>query len=167
MELRSVETIAKALQAADIRYIVVGGLAVNAHGYQRFTNDVDLVISLEFDNITRALHALIAIGYRPLIPVSPEDFAKAENRTKWREEKSMLVLRLWSDEHRRTPIDVFIDEPFDFDLEWKNVIHSSIGGVVKLPILSYDTLLQMKAEAGREKDLLDISALKKLDPYRK
>ena len=167
MELRSVETIAKALQAADIRYIVVGGLAVNAHGYQRFTNDVDLVISLECDNITRALHALIAIGYRPLIPVSPEDFAKAENRTKWREEKSMLVLRLWSDEHRRTPIDVFIDEPFDFDLEWRNVIHSSIGGVVNLPILSYDTLLKMKAEAGREKDLLDISALKKLEPHRK
>ena len=40
MELSSVEAIAIALKAADIRYIVVGGLAVNAHGYERFTNDI-------------------------------------------------------------------------------------------------------------------------------
>ena len=117
MELRSVEAIAVALKLADIRYIVVGGLAVNAHGYERFTNDIDLVISLESDNIRRALYALIAIGYQPAIPITPEDFANANNLATWHEEKAMLVLKLWSDKHRRTPIDVSIQEPFDFKTE--------------------------------------------------
>lgn len=166
MELRSVAAIAQALKGENIRYIVVGGLAVNAHGYERFTHDIDLVIGLEPDNIRRAMHALIGIGYRPSIPVSPEDFANAENRLKWHEEKSMLVLKMWSDDHRRTPIDIFIREPFDFSEEWGKVIFDQISDDIEMPIVSYESLIRMKQEAGREKDLLDISALRKLDPHR-
>ena len=29
----------------------------------------------------------------------------------------MIVLKLWSDEHRRTPIDIFVYEPFPFEQE--------------------------------------------------
>ncbi len=167
MEVRSITAIANALNSEGIRYIVVGGLAVNVHGYERFTHDIDLVIGLEPDNIRRALHALMAIGYTPSIPVSPEEFSKPENRASWHKEKGMLVLKLWSDAHRRTPIDVFIQEPFDFDVEWKRVTHSSIFDAVTIPILEYESLIRMKTEAGREKDLLDVSSLRKLDPYRK
>ena len=39
-------------------------------------------------------------------------------------------------------------------------------GKTRAPIVSYKTLLAMKKTAGRDKDLLDIEALKKLDPYR-
>ena len=78
----------------------------------------------------------------------------------------MLVLKLWSDEHRRTPIDVFIREPFDFPAAWEKVLWSPISENVKMPILDYESLIQMKKEAGREKDLQDVSALRKLDPYR-
>lgn len=166
MELRSVEAIAKALKAENIRYIVVGGLAVNAHGFERFTQDIDLVVSLDPDNIRRALYALIGIGYRPSVPISPEDFANEENRLRWHEENSMLVLKLWSDEHRRTPVDVFIREPFDFSTEWDRVVFNKISDDAELPILSYEALILMKQEAGREKALLDISALRKLDPHR-
>ena len=42
MELRSIEAIIRALNDAQVKYLVVGGLAVNAHGYERFTKDVDL-----------------------------------------------------------------------------------------------------------------------------
>jgi hypothetical protein len=45
MEVRSVEAIARALNDAEIQYIVVGGLAVNAHGYERFTRDIDLGVT--------------------------------------------------------------------------------------------------------------------------
>lgn len=44
MEVRSVEAIVRALNDASVQYLIVGGLAVNAHGYERFTKDVDLVI---------------------------------------------------------------------------------------------------------------------------
>ena len=114
MEVRSVEAIVRALNAAEVEYLIVGGLAVNAHGYERLTQDVDLVIKLAPHNIVRGLRALDHIGYRMPIPVTPEQFADASNRETWRKEKDMTVLRLWSDLHRRTPIDVFVCEPFNF-----------------------------------------------------
>jgi hypothetical protein len=40
MEVRSVEAIFSALNAADVKYLVVGGLAVNAYGYERLTRAV-------------------------------------------------------------------------------------------------------------------------------
>ncbi|CUS36599.1 hypothetical protein [Candidatus Nitrospira nitrificans] len=46
MKLTSFEAIVRALNDAGIRYLVVGGLAVNAHGYLRFTKDADFVIQL-------------------------------------------------------------------------------------------------------------------------
>ena len=44
MEVRSVEAILRALNAAEVEYLIVGGLAVNAHGFVRLTRDVDLVL---------------------------------------------------------------------------------------------------------------------------
>lgn len=55
MEVRSIETIVKALNDAAVQYLVVGGLAVNAHGYERLTVDVDLVVGLQPENIVRAI----------------------------------------------------------------------------------------------------------------
>jgi len=166
MEVHSVETIVKALNDAQVKYLVVGGLAVNAHGFQRLTMDVDLVIGLRPENIVKGLHALHAVGYQPVIPVTPEQFADREQRELWRREKNMLVLKLWSDLHRRTPIDVFVYEPFDFETEYARARAEAVMGNVCAPIVSYPTLLAMKKEAGREKDLQDIEALKKLDRYR-
>ncbi len=166
MEVRSVNAIVRALNDAQIQYLIVGGLAVNAHGYERFTHDIDLVIGLEPENITRALKTLMAVGYTPVIPITPEEFANAENREMWKSEKSMLVLKLWSDEHRRTPLDVFIYEPFDFAEEWAKALRVSMGDAIEIPVLCYESLIKMKIEAGREKDLLDVSALQKLEPFR-
>jgi len=54
----------------------------------------------------------------------------------WHEEESMLVLKMWSDEHRRTPVDVFVQEPFDFEIEWARVVYKTISELAELPILS-------------------------------
>lgn len=61
MEVRSVEAIVRALNEAQVRYLIVGGIAVNAHGFVRLTVDVDLVIGLERENIVRGLNALESI----------------------------------------------------------------------------------------------------------
>ncbi len=47
MKVDDIRTILRALNDADVRYLIVGGLAVVAHGYVRFTQDIDLVIQLE------------------------------------------------------------------------------------------------------------------------
>ena len=166
MEVRSIETIVKALNTAKVEYLIVGGLAVGAHGYDRLTADVDLVIGLQPKNITRGLHALLAAGWKLSIPVTVEDFADPKLRESWRKEKDMIVLKLWSDVHRRTPVDVFVYEPFDFKKELARAKWERVAGKTRAPIICYKTLLAMKKTAGRDKDLLDIKALKKLDPYR-
>jgi hypothetical protein len=166
MEVRSIETIIKALNTAKVEYLIVGGLAVGAHGYDRLTADVDLVIGLQPKNITRGLRALLAAGWRMSIPVTVEEFAKPQLREQWRREKDMIVLKLWSDVHPRTPVDVFVYEPFDFKKELSRAKWERVAGKIRAPIICYQTLLAMKKTAGRDKDLLDIKALKKLDPYR-
>lgn len=62
MRLASFEAIVQALNSAGVRYLVADELAVNAHGYLRFTKDIDLVLQLVPDNVRRALDALTAIG---------------------------------------------------------------------------------------------------------
>jgi hypothetical protein len=167
MEVRSIETIVRALNAAKAQYLIVGGLAVNAHGYERFTRDVDLVIGLQRENILRALRALQAIGYNMRIPVTPEQFADPALRDQWRREKNMVVLQLWSDAHRRTPIDIFVYEPFDFAKELARALRLPVFGREIAPIVSYAALLKLKKAAGRSQDLTDIEKLRKLAPYRK
>lgn len=166
MEVRSVEAIISALNDANVRYLIVGGLAVIAHGYERLTRDVDLVIGLEPENIVRGLLALQVVGYQMAIPVSPESFADRDLRETWREEKGMVVLKLWSDAHRRTPIDVFIYEPFDFTQEYAAAFWEKVLGSLKAPIVRYETLLEMKRVAGRPQDLADIADLTEVQRLR-
>jgi hypothetical protein len=119
MKLASFEMLAKALEGEGVRYLIAGGLAVNAHGVLRFTKDLDLVIQLIPENISRAFSALEGLGYRPSVPVTATQFADAEQRREWLEQKGMQVLQFWSDSHRETPVDVFVDEPFSFDEEYE------------------------------------------------
>jgi hypothetical protein len=166
MEVRSIEAIVKALNDAQVQYLIVGGIAVNAYGYERFTKDVDLVIGLEPENIIRGLRSLLTIGYALKIPVQPEQFADPKLREEWRRDKNMVVLQLWSDAHWRTPIDVFIYEPFDFAREYARAGRMQVSGQEFAPVVAYDTLLELKKSAGRGQDLVDIEKLRKLDPFR-
>ena len=58
MKLASLEAIVRSLNEGNVRYLIAGGLAVNAHGYIRLTQDVDLVIALDPANIGRAFEVL-------------------------------------------------------------------------------------------------------------
>ena len=51
MEKRSIEAIVGALNAAHVRYLIAGGLAVIAHGHVRLTQDVDLIVDFETSNL--------------------------------------------------------------------------------------------------------------------
>lgn len=159
MEVRSVETVVRALNSAKVRYLIVGGLAVNAHGFVRLTRDIDIVLHLERENATRGLETLLSIGYRMAIPETPEAFANSETRERWRNEKDMIVLKLWSDEHRRTPVDIFVYEPFDFAEEARHCSKLDIAPGISAPVISLETLLAMKRTAGRPQDLIDIEEL--------
>ena len=162
MEIRSVEAIISALTQARVRYLIVGGLAVNAHGYVRLTRAVAIVLALDDENAARGLNSLLAIGYHMSVPAKPEEFANAETREDWRRNKGMIVLKLWSDAHRRTPVDIFIYEPFDFAVESQIATGFEVCPGVVAPVVSLGTLLTMKRAAGRPHDLLDIEELQRI-----
>jgi len=162
MEVRSVEAIVRALNEANARYLIVGGLAVNAHGFVRLTRDVAIVLALDPDNATRGLNALLAIGYQMSIPARPEEFANSAIRENWRSSKRMIVLKLWSDQHRRTPVDIFVYEPFVFAKESEVAIELEVCPGVSAPVVSLSTLLEMKRTAARPQDLIDIEELERM-----
>jgi hypothetical protein len=151
--------IVKALNDAAVPFLVVGGVAVIAHGYGRNTYDVDLVIRLTPEFVNRAFRALASIGYIPRVPITAEQFGNAEKRRALLDEKQMQVLNFWSDGHRETPLDVFIAEPFDFAAEYDGALLEELAAGVNVRIISLATLLQMKKSAGRPKDLADIDEL--------
>lgn len=159
MKLASFEAIVRAFDQAGVRFIVVGGLAVIAHGYGRVTRDIDLVIQLQPEAITNAFKALATLGYLPRVPISASQFANPELRSAWIREKGMKVLNFHSDAHRETPVDLFITEPFDFEEEYRAALVQESSPGIEARILRLDTLLRMKAEAGRGQDLADIDEL--------
>lgn len=160
MKLTSFDAIVSALDAARVRYLVAGGLAVNAHGYLRFTKDVDVVIQLVPDNINRAFSALAGLEYRPTIPITATQFADATQRTTWVRDKGMQVLQFWSERHRETPIDIFVSVPFDFDAEYALALVKPFASIA-VRFLSIPTLIQLKLTAGRLQDRIDVEYLQK------
>ena len=160
MKLATFEAVCSALNDASVRFLVAGGLAVNAHGYLRLTYDVDLVVQLDPDNIQAAFAALATLGYRPSVPVTGVQFADAEQRKDWIKNKHMQVLNFHSSQHQQMPVDVFVTEPFDFSLEYQSAIYGELAPGLMVRFVSIPTLIKMKELANRPKDLDDIAHLR-------
>ena len=159
MKLASFEAIVQALNSAEVRFIVVGGLAVIAHGYGRVTRDIDLVIQLQPEAIINAFRALEALGYLPRAPISATQFADPGLRSQWIREKGMKVLNFHSDAHRETPVGLFITEHSTSRTSMPLPYCRNPHLASRLEFLRLDSLLRMKAEAGRGQDLADIDEL--------
>lgn len=157
---QSVVDIVSALSAAEIRYLIVGGLAVASHGYLRTTKDIDLVVALDRDNATATFAALAKAGYRPKVPVTAAEFSDVGIRERLIKQKHMIVLQFWRDES--PDVDIFVREPFDFDSEWANARLEHVTPNLQARVVRLETLLKLKRQASRPQDLADIDALTKL-----
>ena len=164
MKASSAKAIFNALDQRRARYLVAGGIAVNAYGYLRFTKDIDFVIQLAPRNVIEAFRALNSLGYRPNVAVTAEQLADADNRRRWIKEKGMQVLQFWSDQHPETPVDIFIDVPFDFETEMAAATRKELLGVGAIPIVTLPTLVKLKRTANREQDRIDLENLRLLYP---
>lgn len=166
MTVSSFESIVESLGRRGVRYLVAGGLAVVAHGYLRLTQDVDIIIDLDEENTAGAFAALAELGYRPRQPVSASDFADQQQRQQWIEQKGMVVLAFFSDQHRATPVDVFVTEPVDFKIEYEQALIKELVPGRAIHFLRREALIQLKREAGRPQDLADIDQLELLGEER-
>jgi hypothetical protein len=162
MERRSVEAIVRALNDAGGRYLVVGGLAVVAHGYVRFTADVDLVLDPEPASLERAIEALSRLGYRPRAPVAFEDFIDPAKRTAWARDKGLAVFSAFSPDHPATELDLFLEPPFDFEEVHARARRLDVAPGTTATFIGATDLLEMKRRVGRPQDLHDVEALRSL-----
>lgn len=166
MERRSVEAIVRALNQAGIRYLVVGGLAVVAHGFVRFTADIDIVLDLESEELGRAIEAISALGYRARAPVEFSDFADPAKRREWVAKKGLMVFSAHSRKHAATEIDLFVESPFDFEHAYSSALRLEVAPRVSATFIGLPDLLEMKRRAARPQDIQDVQELESLKKDR-
>jgi hypothetical protein len=161
VKFKSLETIFRTLNEAQSRYLVVGGIAVVAHGYIRVTNDLDLVLDLSSEALGRSLEALSGLGYKPINPGGIFDFADPEKRRDWTENRNMVVFNLVSDRFPDVAIDIFAKDPFIFDTEYDLASWREFAPGIAARVVALETLIKLKTEANRLQDKLDIEKLRK------
>lgn len=149
------------IQQSNIRYIIVGGIAVNLHGIIRPTKDLDLVVYLEQKNLERFIQLMTKLGFVPKVPVKPSDFADPKKRQSWIKEKNMIVFSFYHQDDLFKVIDVFVRHPLPFEGMYKRIKWVNLGDI-KLPVAGIDDLIRLKLVAGRQQDRSDIIALEKV-----
>ncbi len=159
-------SIFKKLNDEGIKYIVVGGIAVNLHGIPRMTYDVDLLIDFEDKNINKFLSLLNEWGFRPKAPLNIMDFAEKSKRDEWIKQKNMKAFNLINTAWAISEIDVIIDAPVDYVKAIRNVKYINISNVT-IPTISISDLIKMKQKTGRQQDKADIKYLEVLKNEKK
>jgi predicted nucleotidyltransferase len=140
------------LAGADVRFVLVGGLAVNAWGYLRATRDIDLVPEPGSENLARLDRLLTELGGkvdvdgRLLDPGATATFLRVGDRTQ-------VVTDLGT-------VDILQGLPqiprfADLDVDASDV---EIEGLT-VRVCSLEHLLEMKRASERPRDRDDLEAL--------
>jgi predicted nucleotidyltransferase len=69
----------QALNDAGAQYLLVGAYALFAHGYQRATTDIDLVVAGTIANGLKVRQALLVLADQSARDIEPEWFTEGEN----------------------------------------------------------------------------------------
>ena len=141
--LNRLQDVFKSFQQNDVKYVIIGGIAVALHGVPRATFDLDILIEATTDNAQRLLTALAEAGFGTAAMTSAEDIVAHE-------------ITVFSD---RVRIDVQTSTPgIDFKDAWtrkKTITYQEQDFFV----LSKDDLIASKRASGREVDLEDVRLL--------
>ena len=66
------------LNEHEVKYLVIGGYAVNFHGYPRYTNDIDFWLWMTEENIQSLMKVMSDFGFGNL-GLGVKDFLNPEN----------------------------------------------------------------------------------------
>ncbi|MGL2987931.1 nucleotidyl transferase AbiEii/AbiGii toxin family protein [Flavobacterium sp. RSSA_27] len=132
-----------------VRMLMVGGGAVNFHGYQRHSSDVDFWIETTALNFKKLVAVFKEMGY------DIEDFP--ENVKKEKQNISVKFSPLDLDLELITKFSV--NKTFDEAFESSEEVTVNNNSFLKWNVLSLEDLITSKIKANRPKDLLDIQQL--------
>ena len=134
-----------------IDFVVIGGVAVELHGYARFTNDLDIVYATNAANLERLGSVLVELGARlrgfedlPFVP---------DVHTLRRAQMLTLVTPLGS-------LDLLVDPKGSARYEEmrERALTVELDGV-EIRVVALEDLLSMKRAARRPQDIADVDAL--------
>lgn len=142
--LEDLRDLCRALNERDARYVVIGGFAIRAAGYNRRTMDVDLLVATDRENEARVLDALATL---------PD---KAVRELQAGELEQYAVIRV-ADE---ILVDLMRSAGgIDYAAAATDVVVAEVDGV-PIPFASPRLLWRMKAITRREKDAGDLVFLR-------
>jgi hypothetical protein len=130
--------------AHDVRFMVVGGYALAAHGHPRYTKDLDVWVWTDPANAERIVMALEEFGFGGL-GLTPTDFQEPD-----------VVVQLGREPQR---IDILtFATGLVFDEAYAHRVLIQVGGTT-VPFLSVDDLRRNKLATGRLRDQADVAEL--------
>jgi hypothetical protein len=151
----------QSLSGEFVQYVLVGGLAVQLHGFMRSTFDIDLVLAMNDGNLTRFIAVAKRYGLVPSIPVPIDTLRDANQIEQWHREKGMLAFALREPQVGGSVVDILVRPNVPFEQLMANAVAGELFAQ-KIWIASIDDLITMKLIANRAKDQLDIAALEKI-----
>jgi hypothetical protein len=149
------------LNRESVKYMVAGGIAVNLYGIERSTADIDIVVKLEKANVLKFIKLAKRLGLKPKVPVKLDDFADPEKRDSWISEKGMTVFGLYDPKTPFFLIDIFVENPFDFDEVYRRRKKIRSEDAV-IPVVPIQELILMKEKSNRPQDRADVFHLRKI-----
>ena len=153
---RGIEGILGALVDAEVDFIVIGGVAVGWHGFVRATKDVDVVPDPDPANLTRLAELLRDLG-------AEVDGAEDFDRGELPDPTDPAVLELggnWVLRTRLGRLDL-MQVQGEIDL-WEKLAGGALDGELNerpIRVCSYEDLVDLKRDAGRPQDLVDVEQL--------
>lgn len=142
----------ESFNAEGVRYLVVGGFAVNFHGYNRSTADLDLWVSNREENLNKIKIAIEKIGFEF------NEEAKQE----------LISDRMISFSDSNSIVELMtrlsISKEVSFDSAHKSAVIKTVEGV-EVKVISFHDLKREKAKSKRYKDLDDLSKLEEAEAF--
>jgi hypothetical protein len=143
--IEDLKEFARLIVAHEVRFLVVGGAAVNTLGYLRMTEVFDFWIDRSPENADRLVTALDAFGFGG-------EFDRKDLL------EPGMVLMMGRPPNR---IDLLTSiTGREFDDCWERRTHETFDGIL-LPMIALEDLLINKLASGRPKDLADVAEFEK------
>jgi hypothetical protein len=147
-EPTSFEELLAALARADVRFLVIGGVACALCGFVRTTEDLDLLVRRSPGDLERMIRVLASFGEGYAAELTPADFPDEEG-----------ALRIVED----FPVDVFVRLRGLSYEDLVPLVRYHEARDTRIPFLGAAGLIRLKQDSLREKDRIDVAALRRLE----
>lgn len=146
-----------ALERHGVEYVTVGGIAIQAHGGQRVTRDLDVAVPASPPNFERLAGALAEVDARLLGPDGQRSDSTPTAALLASSDQCHLITR-----HGALDVITLPAHLGRFEDMRARAYETPLGDLT-VPIARRDDLLEMKRASDRPQDLADVEFLESLD----